>query len=93
MIRIQNWFGTIDAFVEPLIERLQPTDDKTVREMYDNLNGREVGWFRASYGRENIDKFIEACDKYGFDKIITEIYLKHIKTIGRFGQYLDSKLK
>lgn len=77
----------------PLIRLLQPEEGETVKQRYDSHSGRIQPWLGLSYGRENISKFIEACDKYGFDEIITEIYLKHIKTTGRFEQYLDSKLE
>lgn len=87
-----GWFGTVDDFVDPLIEYLQPGEDKTVRQQYRNTrNGRVLGWLDMTYGHENIQKFIDVCDEYGFDNIITDIYVKHIKTLGRFKDYLDNK--
>lgn len=88
-----QWFGTVDKFVDPLIMYLQPKEGETVKQRYDSHGGRIKPWLGVVYGRENILKFIEVCDKYGFDEIITEIYLKHIKTMGRFEKYLDSKLE
>ena len=92
MMKLQHWFGTVDDFVDPLIRLLQPKEGETVKQRYNSHSGRIQPWLSLSYGRENISKFIEACDKYGFDEIITEIYLKHIKTTGRFEQYLNNKL-
>lgn len=87
-----HWFGKVDDFVDPLIEYLQPKEGETVKQRYDSNGGRVKPWLGFVYGRENILKFVEVCDKYGFDEIITEIYLKHIKTFGRFEQYLNNKL-
>ena len=86
-----SWFGRVDDFIEPLIERLQPIDGKTTREMYDSLGGRVHGALSIMYGgKDNIEKFVELCDKYGFDNIITDIYIKNIKTIGRWKDYLNN---
>lgn len=90
--RIKKWFGTVDDFVDPLIEYLQPKEGETVKQSFESHGGRVVGWLRLSYGSDNIDKFIELCDKYGFDNIILEIYLKNIKTLGKFEEYLNSKI-
>lgn len=92
MIKLQHWFGTVDDFVDPLIRLLQPKEGETAKQRYESHGSRTRPWLDLSYGRENISKFIEVCDKYGFDEIITEIYLKHIKTLGRFEKYLDNKL-
>lgn len=93
MVEIKKWFGTVDDFVNPLIENLQPIHGETVKQVYDSLGGRVIGWLGLSYGKDNISKFIKLCDKYGFDIIITEIYTKNIKTLGRFEEYLNSKLE
>lgn len=87
---INSWFGTVDEFVEPLIDELQPVNNETVRQKYNQLGGRVLAWLNLSYGKDNIDKFIELSDKYGFDKIVEDIYIKNIKTLGRFKNYLDS---
>lgn len=89
--RNASWFGTVDDFVNPLIESLQPTEGKTVKQQFESNNGRVIGWFNLAYGSSNINKFIELCDKYGFDNIITEIRSKNIKTLGRFEDYLNNK--
>lgn len=87
-----GWFGTVDDFIDPLIKYFQPVGGKTVRQQYDSINsGRIVGWLNMIYGRENIQKFINICDMYGFDKTIEDIYVKNIKTLGRFRDYLDNK--
>lgn len=86
-----RWFGRVDDFVEPLIKYFQPIDGKTTRETYDSLGGRVHGALNIMYGdKDSIEKFVELCDKYGFDNIITDIYTKNIKTIGRWKDYLNN---
>lgn len=92
MSYIKKWFGTVDDFVDPLIKYLHPKKGETVKQSFESQGGRVVGWFRSSYGSDNINKFIELCDKRGFDNIVTEIYLKNIKTLGKFKEYLNSRI-
>lgn len=87
-----NMFFTVEEFVEPLIDRLYPSNGKTTRQTYDEIrNGRVLGYLDRAYGgRNNIERFINLCDKLGFDNVILDIANKNIKTTGRFEKYLDN---
>ena len=90
MVTIQKWFGTVDDFVDPLIEMLYPREGLTVKDTYKQLNGRRIGWLNSSYGENNIKKFIEIADAIGFDQLIGIIVEKNIKTLGRFENLLNN---
>lgn len=87
-----NMFFTVEEFVEPLINWLHPSDGKTTRQTFNEIgNGRVVGYLSRAYGgRDNLERFIDLCDKLGFDNVILDISDKNIKTTGRFKKYLDS---
>ena len=85
---VTGWFGTVDSFVEPLIEYLKTENNKAELP----CNGRVRGWLYRAYGYDNIQNFIKACEKFDFNSIITEIYAKHIKTKNSFGKYLGQIL-
>lgn len=89
-----NMFFTVEEFVEPLIDRLRPSNGKTTRQTYDEIgNGRVLGYLDRAYGgRDNIEHFIDLCDRLGFDNVILDIADKNIKTTGRFRKYLDDSL-
>lgn len=86
-----NMFFTVEEFVEPLINRLRPSNGKTTRQTFNEIgNGRVLGYLSRAYGRDNLERFIDLCDKLGFDNVILDIADKNIKTTGRFRKYLDS---
>lgn len=90
-----NKLGTVDDFIEPFIRILQPVGDETVGEHFESViqsgNGQQLGLELAYGGSTNVYKLIYLMDKYGFDNIITEMYVKEIKTIEEFEDYLNSK--
>lgn len=82
--QVTGWFGTVDNFIEPLIEYLGTEDNKAKLP----CNGRVRGWLYKAYGYDNIQNFIQVCKKFGFNSVIIEIYTKHIKTKNTFNKYL-----
>lgn len=91
---LSGYFKTVDDFIDPLIQAMQPDLDYkgTIAEYYINNNNiSRRNKIEQIYGEDNIKDFINLCDKEGFKNVITDLWLWQIKTVPNFVKYLNNK--